>query len=146
MDTGVKESLMELLDASCNVTGWHTISQSELPSSQQPDEGIEMPVSVKTEPDLKSCLDCDLDELTRRLRAGLEAVIAAEAEVTKYDSVVGDGDCGTTLKRGAEGELFILHELHSVGSLTVLRRHTSAARSIAISQHHNSAIKHHIVG
>ncbi|KAI9867102.1 MAG: hypothetical protein M1823_009133, partial [Watsoniomyces obsoletus] len=57
---------------------------------------------MKSEPELESCLDCDLDEVICRLRAGLEAVIAAESEVTKYDSVVGDGDCGTTLKRGAE--------------------------------------------
>jgi dihydroxyacetone kinase len=37
------------------------------------------------------------------LRSGLNAMVAAEPEVTKYDSVVGDGDCGTTLRRGAEG-------------------------------------------
>jgi dihydroxyacetone kinase len=35
----------------------------------------------------------------------LERVIAAEPEVTKYDTIVGDGDCGIGLKRGAEGEL-----------------------------------------
>lgn len=32
----------------------------------------------------------------------LSAVINAEPEITKYDTVVGDGDCGIGLKRGAE--------------------------------------------
>lgn len=36
------------------------------------------------------------------LSAGLKRVIAAEPEVTKYDTIVGDGDCGVGLKRGAE--------------------------------------------
>jgi len=36
--------------------------------------------------------------------AGLKAVIAAEAQITKYDEVVGDGDCGITFKRGSEGK------------------------------------------
>ena len=32
-------------------------------------------------------------------------MIKAEPEITKYDTVVGDGDCGIGLKRGAEGVL-----------------------------------------
>jgi dihydroxyacetone kinase len=32
----------------------------------------------------------------------MNAVIAAEEELTNYDKIVGDGDCGLTLKRGAE--------------------------------------------
>lgn len=146
VETGVKESLTELLDASCNATGWHAILASDLSNSQQLDEGTELPVSVKSEPALESCLDCNLEEVRRRLRAGLEAVITAELEVTKYDSIVGDGDCGTTLKRGAEGKLIILHELHGVWILIDVCRHISAAHGIAISQHHNPANKHHIVG
>lgn len=34
---------------------------------------------------------------------GLKAVIAAEPEITRYNDVVGGGDCGTTMDRGAEG-------------------------------------------
>ena len=32
----------------------------------------------------------------------MNALIAAEAELTSFDKIVGDGDCGLTLKRGAE--------------------------------------------
>jgi len=42
------------------------------------------------------------------LGSGLKAVIAAEPDVTKYDTIVGDGDCGIGLKRGAEAVLQLL--------------------------------------
>lgn len=44
-------------------------------------------------------------KLRSSLEPALQKLIEAEAEVTKYDSVVGDGDCGIGLKRGAEGVL-----------------------------------------
>jgi dihydroxyacetone kinase len=37
------------------------------------------------------------------LTTALKRLIAAEPDVTKYDTIVGDGDCGIGLKRGAEG-------------------------------------------
>ena len=45
---------------------------------------------------------------TKVLTSGLNRVIAAEPEVTRYDSIVGDGDCGVGLKRGAEAVLAML--------------------------------------
>ena len=42
------------------------------------------------------------------LQGGLQAVIEAEPDVTKYDTVVGDGDCGIGLKRGAEAIMKLL--------------------------------------
>lgn len=44
----------------------------------------------------------------KALKAGLEKLISVEPEVTKYDTVVGDGDCGTGMKRGAEA---VLHSM-----------------------------------
>ena len=35
------------------------------------------------------------------MTSGLNSLIAAESQVTRFDDVVGDGDCGTVLKRGA---------------------------------------------
>ena len=37
------------------------------------------------------------------LNKGLMSLIAAEPDITRYDTVVGDGDCGVGMKRGAEG-------------------------------------------
>ncbi len=44
----------------------------------------------------------------KALESGLHRLIAAEPDVTKYDDIVGDGDCGTGLKRGAEAILEML--------------------------------------
>ena len=41
---------------------------------------------------------------------GLDRVIKAEPQVTRYDSIVGDGDCGAGLKRGAEAILSLLEK------------------------------------
>ena len=50
-------------------------------------------------------VECDMTGIVRRLTSGLNGVIASEPEVTNYDEIVSDGDCGTTLKRGAEGKM-----------------------------------------
>lgn len=42
---------------------------------------------------------------TKKLQTALQALVAAEPEVTKYDTIVGDGDCGLCLKTGAEAVL-----------------------------------------
>ncbi len=45
------------------------------------------------------------EKAAKALRSGLERLIAAEPEITRFDTEVGDGDCGVGLKRGAEGVL-----------------------------------------
>ena len=47
------------------------------------------------------------------LEPALHKLIADEAAITKYDTVVGDGDCGIGLKRGAEATLSSLSSLTS---------------------------------
>jgi dihydroxyacetone kinase len=49
----------------------------------------------------------DYKKATEILNTALEQVIAAEPEITRFDTIVGDGDCGTGLKRGAEGMCLI---------------------------------------
>lgn len=44
------------------------------------------------------------------LSSGLKRLIAAEPQVTRYDTIVGDGDCGVGLKRGAEEVLKLLND------------------------------------
>lgn len=39
------------------------------------------------------------------LKSGLNRLISAEPEITKFDTMVGDGDCGLCLKAGAEAIL-----------------------------------------
>lgn len=42
------------------------------------------------------------------IESALKSVISAEPEITRYDTIAGDGDAGLTLKSGAEG---ILNEI-----------------------------------
>jgi hypothetical protein len=44
----------------------------------------------------------DTRQAIKVLKSGLNQLISAEAEVTQYDTMVGDGDCGLCLKVGAE--------------------------------------------
>ena len=44
------------------------------------------------------------------MKTGLERVIDAESDITRFDSIVGDGDCGVGLKRGADAILEMLEE------------------------------------
>ena len=41
-------------------------------------------------------------EVRRRISAACSAVISSEARITEYDTIVGDGDCGYTLRDGAK--------------------------------------------
>jgi len=44
----------------------------------------------------------DDSSIRKRIQAGCNAVIAAESTITEYDTIVGDGDCGYTLRDGAK--------------------------------------------
>lgn len=41
-------------------------------------------------------------DVRKRIQAGCNAVIKEEPTITEYDTVVGDGDCGYTLRDGAK--------------------------------------------
>ena len=45
------------------------------------------------------------DLFVKAVQSACQALISAEPEITKYDTIAGDGDCGLTLKAGAEGIL-----------------------------------------
>ena len=55
-------------------------------------------------------MSVDPTHAKKALSTALKKLIACEAEVTRYDTVVGDGDCGIGLKRGAEAVLKMLDE------------------------------------
>ena len=60
----------------------------------------------------KPCgVEIDPSAANKALKDALQKVIAAEPDITRYDTVVGDGDCGIGLKRGAEGILSHLESL-----------------------------------
>ena len=111
LGSGAGRSMLDALDAPVNATGWPRCVSTETWETQYkpPTEGREDQEQV-TKP---SNLKLDALVLRRALEPALKKLIAAEAEVTKYDTVVGDGDCGIGLKRGAEATLSALDQIES---------------------------------
>lgn len=94
-------SMIELLDAPSEVVGWSAPIQKstwEAKNTATRTESSGASQEIKSS-DLKMDAEVEKSALTN----ALECVIAAEPDVTRYDTVVGDGDCGIGLKRGAEG-------------------------------------------
>ncbi len=48
-------------------------------------------------------LNLEPSQVEKGLRSACEAVFMAESELTQFDTVMGDGDCGTTFASGARG-------------------------------------------
>ncbi|KAL2141343.1 hypothetical protein VTI28DRAFT_2524 [Corynascus sepedonium] len=95
--------MIELLDYPCEATGWSSpISKQtwEEKNTATREENASVDSEIKP-----SGLKMDGTTAQQALTRALEAVIAVEPEVTRYDTVVGDGDCGIGLKRGAEAIL-----------------------------------------
>ncbi|KAF8854710.1 dihydroxyacetone kinase [Acephala macrosclerotiorum] len=101
-------SMLQLLDAPCEAAGWAAPVRKETweAKSTQTREGA----TAGDEEIKASGLKVDPALFKSELSAGLERMVAAEPDVTKYDTVVGDGDCGIGLKRGAEAVLKLLSD------------------------------------
>lgn len=102
-DTGVGKSMLELLDAPAEATGWSAAINT---STWQNKSSKTREAGAGAGGENKPCgLTLDPQFATKALKHALGKLIQAEADITKYDTVVGDGDCGIGLKRGAEGIL-----------------------------------------
>ncbi|CAI7662262.1 unnamed protein product [Penicillium viridicatum] len=98
---GVKTTMLELLDAPAEAVGWSAPVNTSTWENNRNADAVDLKTSNLAE-DIHSNLQLDPTLLQKALSAGLQRVIKAEAEVTRYDTIVGDGDCGIGLKRGAE--------------------------------------------
>ncbi|KAL7943366.1 Dak1 domain-containing protein [Trichoderma barbatum] len=118
VDTGINGSTMiQLLDSPSEATGW-----SAPISTQTWEEKIQSTREYKEAPIRKAkATGLKLNPATAKaaLVRALERVVAAEPEITKYDEVVGDGDCGFGLKRGAEAILAFLAQREFSGDAVV---------------------------
>jgi triose/dihydroxyacetone kinase / FAD-AMP lyase (cyclizing) len=99
-------SMLQLLDAPSEALGWAAPIRKETweaKSNQTRDSPAMSSEDVKP-----SGLKMDPKKSEAALKNALERVIAAEPDITKYDTIVGDGDCGIGLKRGAEAVMKML--------------------------------------
>jgi dihydroxyacetone kinase len=110
-------SMLELLDAPSEVAGWAAPIRKETweaKSNQTRDHSTSATQEIKP-----SGLKLDPETSTKALNVALDRVIAAESDITRYDTVVGDGDCGIGLKRGAEAVKKLLAETKLSGDAVV---------------------------
>ncbi|KAH7318470.1 Dak1 domain-containing protein [Stachybotrys elegans] len=110
-------SMIELLDHPSEVAGWSAPIHKT--SWEAKNTATRDGTSGGTESIQKSGLVMDATVVKSALTNALERVIAAEPEVTRFDTVVGDGDCGIGLKRGAEAILKHIGEKDLSGDLVV---------------------------
>lgn len=102
---GAGKSMLDLIDLPSEATGWaapissSTWAAKRAETTEQPENTAQTPQSRP------SNLTLDPAHATQLLKSGLKRLIAAEPSITHFDTVTGDGDCGTGLKRGAEAVL-----------------------------------------
>lgn len=104
--------VLDLLDDPCEALGWASVVSKEtwtMKHMKSRTGGISREVDCRP-----SGSTFDKEVAQRSLVSGLKCLIASEEEITRFDMIVGDGDCGTTLKRGAQGKT---HVTTSVGNI-----------------------------
>lgn len=88
--------VLSLLDSKPDVPAWPwTSSRPPLPLASQMIQGGKVQVSRSDMVQLKAK---DAHSFVKAIRQAAEALIVAEPDITKMDSIAGDGDCGLTLK------------------------------------------------
>ena len=112
---GPGKSMLELLDATAEAVGWAAPVRAQ---TWEADNRETMEHSDEITPEARpSSLTLQHPEVAMQaLRTGLERMIKSEPEVTRYDTAVGDGDCGVGLKRGAEAVLKKMQEQEQLPS------------------------------
>ena len=101
-DAPPSDVILRLLDASTSAPGWKWTSGAApsapsapppvLPSERAADQGQRVRAQ-------------DVNVFDRSVERICNALDKAEPEITKMDTVAGDGDCGLTLQTGANGTL-----------------------------------------
>ncbi|KIW03430.1 dihydroxyacetone kinase [Verruconis gallopava] len=115
---GAGKSMLELLDAPSEATGWSAAIKTSTWDRVKPAIKTEeiKPVDEEEKP---GNLKFDYAYARTALETALKRLIAAEPDITNYDTIVGDGDCGIGLKRGAEGLLKMLERSKSTDDVLI---------------------------
>ncbi|KAI4934524.1 hypothetical protein J4E85_002381 [Alternaria conjuncta] len=114
-------SMLELLDAPAEASGWSAAISSSTWARRS--EAKKSEEQVDEEDIQPSDLRVNYAQAKSTLTVALNRLIKAEPDVTRYDTIVGDGDCGIGLKRGAEAILKMLETAKETDDLLILMNH-----------------------
>lgn len=95
-----EDVILRLLDASTSAPGWKRTSGAP-PSTPHPPPAVL--TSERTTNRTRQVRAQDVQGFRRAVERACNALDKAEPEITKLDTVSGDGDCGLTLQVGAHG-------------------------------------------
>ncbi|KAK1755903.1 dihydroxyacetone kinase [Echria macrotheca] len=100
------EQIKSFLDERTD-TAWQAVagSQSRPNRRKRAEQVVQPPVEKRRPVDDATDLKIEPALLEKMLRTACEAVDAAEPDLTRWDTVMGDGDCGLTLQTGARALL-----------------------------------------
>lgn len=94
------DEIKSFFDAKTN-TSWESMTGSQAIRRSRREQFVSPPQEPRKVIEEAKDLRIDPAVLDRMLRAACGELIAAEPDLTKWDTVMGDGDCGETLKTGA---------------------------------------------
>ena len=94
------EEIKQFFDVKTN-TYWESMAGSQTKPWKSEQQLVSLPVVEPKPVNEKTDLKINPQVLEKMLRTACDAIIEAEPDLTKWDTVMGDGDCGETLKTGA---------------------------------------------
>ncbi|KAI1793554.1 dihydroxyacetone kinase 1 [Ganoderma leucocontextum] len=102
--------LLSLVDEPANVPGWKWSSNTVPPDADQIPSGTKKQGAVAAAQETVTLRAEDPKAFNAAVERACKALGEAEPEITRYDLIAGDGDCGLTLKAGAAAVLKDLNE------------------------------------
>lgn len=108
--------ILTFLDAKTSVTSWKFAVKLTPPHKKDEDEQPESEMGTRENSMQRKVTTAEPKLFVRVLQAVCDALKTAEPEITRMDQVGGDGDCGITLKNGAEGVLQLISEGRITGT------------------------------
>lgn len=99
--------VLEYLDLPTNAPGW---KPKHFNAEQWSEESNYIDSPMVHQKSVTSSLKIDASTFEKSLNNGLKKLLDAEPKITHYDTLVGDGDCGETLAKGANAILKALRD------------------------------------
>lgn len=104
------DEIIELLDKPTDAIGWISNISSQTEKINNDLVKDDFKEVDGDDSNIKSTVMLDSSIFESVLRGGLKEVLSKELQITRYDTIAGDGDCGETLAAGANAILKALNE------------------------------------